>query len=79
MKLLHSNLKSRESYSCELARFIKWDVAFLPVLATEQFLLVVFQASINLQLMELFKLISRHNEIVVDMFAFYGGGESHDM
>ena len=69
MKLLHSNLKSR--ILVKLHGFIKWDVAFLPVLATEQFLLVVLQASVNLQLKELFKLISRHNEIVVDMFAFY--------
>lgn len=55
----------------KLQGFIKWDVAPLLVLATEQFLLVVLQASVNLQLKELFKLISRHNEIVVDMFAFH--------
>lgn len=55
----------------KLHGYIKWDVAPLLVLATEQFLLVVLQASVNLQLKELFKLISRHNEIVVDMFAFH--------
>lgn len=52
----------------KLHGYIKWDVAPLLVLATEQFLLVVLQASVNLQLKE---LISRHNEIVVDMFAFH--------
>lgn len=62
-----------------LCNFIEWDVAFAPVLATEQFLLDVRQASVNLQLKKLFKLISPHNKTVVDMFVFVHNSESYDM